>query len=170
MNRHDLKTDPAAFDAVWDGKKTYEIRLMDRAFAVGDMLVLRKTRFTGAEMAAGAPLVYTGDSLVRIITHILIGPTYGIKRDWGVLSIQPEDQLEKPLPEDQPEKESSETQPLESLIRIMREALQANQVFHTPLERLRRHDEWDAYQQDAIKRTLDALALSQEYASEFTVS
>lgn len=49
---------------------------------------------------------------------------------------------------------------LDRLVRLvaeMREALEANQVFHTPLE-LRKHGgEWNEYQLDAIHRTRDAL-------------
>ena len=49
---------------------------------------------------------------------------------------------------------------LDRLVRLvveMREALEANRVFHTPLE-LRKHGgEWNEYQRDAIYRTRDAL-------------
>lgn len=49
---------------------------------------------------------------------------------------------------------------LPRLVRLvveMREALEANQVFHTPLE-LRKHGgEWNEYQWDAVRRTRDAL-------------
>ena len=49
---------------------------------------------------------------------------------------------------------------LPRLIRLvveMKEALEANRIFHTPLE-LRKHGgKWDEYQLDAIHRTRDAL-------------
>ena len=86
LNLHELKTDTDVFRAVRDGVKTYELRKNDRNFAVGDMLLLRETEHTGAEMAAGAPLAYTGRSTARRISHILIGPIYGLAEGWAILS------------------------------------------------------------------------------------
>ena len=37
MKRHDLKTDPEAFDAMKDGKKTFELRINDRHFEEFDL-------------------------------------------------------------------------------------------------------------------------------------
>lgn len=88
MRTHELKTDPAAFQAVLDGVKTYEIRRNDRGFAVGDALVLRETRHSGGMMALGAPLEYTGRELTRCISHMLTGPIYGLEAGWSILSIQ----------------------------------------------------------------------------------
>ena len=39
---HELKTDAKVFEAVKLGEKTFEIRKDDRAYAVGDLLILRK--------------------------------------------------------------------------------------------------------------------------------
>lgn len=88
MRTHELKTDPAVFQAVLDGVKTYEIRRNDRGFAVGDALVLRETRHSGGMMALGAPLEYTGRELTRCISHMLTGPAYGLEAGWSILSIQ----------------------------------------------------------------------------------
>ena len=100
-----LKTDSAVFQAVLEGKKTFEIRKNDRQFNVGDCLVLRETVYTGSEMKArhnggfpgfmieGKPLEYTGRSLSVIVSHVLNGPFYdGLSREWCVLSIEQESQ------------------------------------------------------------------------------
>lgn len=81
---HDLKTDPEAFDAVLRGLKTHELRLDDRRYTVGDVLRLHETRHTGAQMAAGAPLEFTGRQCRRVVSHILAG--YGLAPGWCVLS------------------------------------------------------------------------------------
>lgn len=81
---HVLKTDPEVFQAVLDGAKTFEIRMNDRGYSVGDALGLRETKHTGAEMRAGAPLVYTGRECQRFVSHVLTG--YGLADGWCCLS------------------------------------------------------------------------------------
>lgn len=82
---HELKTDPAPFDAVVRGVKTYEIRLNDRGFEVGDTLHLRETASTGDEMANhGRPLRYTGRHALREVSHVRTG--YGLADGWCILS------------------------------------------------------------------------------------
>lgn len=85
MKYHELKTDPEPFAAVVEGSKTHEIRLNDRDFKTGDVLVLRETTHTGAEIAAGAALEYTGRTALAEITHVQTG--YGLADNWAVLSI-----------------------------------------------------------------------------------
>jgi hypothetical protein len=84
IRTHELKTDPEVFVAVVAGKKTHEIRLNDRGFQVGEDLLLRETVSSGAEMKAGAPLVYTGRATVRTVSHIQTG--YGLADGWCILS------------------------------------------------------------------------------------
>ena len=91
MITHELKTDPAVFDAVCEGRKTFEIRKDDRLFAVGDLLKLRKTKHSGREMAEGAPLEYDGPPLYVYVTYILRGPIYGLADGWVIMSITPRD-------------------------------------------------------------------------------
>lgn len=81
---HELKTDPEVFDAVSSGAKTHEIRFNDRDFRVGDRLVLLRTESTGEAMRAGAPLVYTGQRIERVVSHVLSG--YGLAEGWVILS------------------------------------------------------------------------------------
>jgi hypothetical protein len=92
MGEHILKTDPEVFDAVWERVKQYELRKDDRPFAVGDMLQLRETCYTGQQMASGKPLKYTGRIAWRTIAHILRGPCYGLAGGWAILSFEREDQ------------------------------------------------------------------------------
>lgn len=42
MMIHNLKSKPEYFHAVWDNKKTFEIRNNDRNFEVGDFLILQE--------------------------------------------------------------------------------------------------------------------------------
>lgn len=82
---HELKTDPEPFDAVWEGEKTFELRKNDRDFQVNDELFLRETVSTGKEMAEGAPLLFTGRSIIAEVSHILVG--YGLQDGWCILSL-----------------------------------------------------------------------------------
>lgn len=83
---HVLKTDPAVFQDVLDGKKTFEIRFNDRGYQVGDLVVLKETKFTGQQMKSGEPLVYTGREIQKRISYVLSG--YGLQEDWVILGIQ----------------------------------------------------------------------------------
>lgn len=84
--KHHLKTDPAVFDAVASGVKTFEIRFNDRGFSVGDTLILHRTKYTGEEMKNGKPLVYEGRSVGRTVAYILRGPIYGLQDGWVIMS------------------------------------------------------------------------------------
>lgn len=53
---------------------------------------------------------------------------------------------------------TSDVNELQKLVIDMRNALQANQIFHTPLALRKNGKEWDEYQADAINRTKDCLA------------
>lgn len=83
---HDLKTDPIVFDAVARGEKKHEIRFNDRAFKVGDILRLHRTKYSADQMRQGFPLVYTGHIEQRTISHIQAG--YGLLPGFVVLSFE----------------------------------------------------------------------------------
>ena len=75
---HWLRTLPGYFDAVADGSKTFELRWNDRAFEVGDMLLLQE--WDG---------VYTGRELNRKISYILKDvPEYGLECDACVIGME----------------------------------------------------------------------------------
>jgi hypothetical protein len=86
IRTHELKTDPEVFDQVRSGRKTFEIRKNDRDFLHGDRLILRRTKFTGAEMRLGAPLIYN-ESLSCVVCHVMYGPIYGLQDGWCIMSI-----------------------------------------------------------------------------------
>lgn len=86
MKTHALKTDPDVFRATLKGHKTFEIRLDDRGFEVGDCLQLHETQFTGEKMKAGKPLVYTGRMEFMFVNYILRGSAYGLKEGWVIMS------------------------------------------------------------------------------------
>ena len=85
--KHVLKTDPDVFQAVWDGRKNFEIRKDDRGFNSGDLLILRETYATGEQMRDGAPLEYTGREIFASVSYILRGPVYGLADEWVIMSI-----------------------------------------------------------------------------------
>ena len=86
--KHELKIDSTVFEVLACGKKTFELRKNDRDYKVGDILILRETRYNGAEMALGNPLEYTGREEVRLVSHILLGPIYGLSDGWAILSLK----------------------------------------------------------------------------------
>lgn len=87
MKHHDLKTDPEAFAKTAAGQKPWEIRKNDRDFQEGDTVTLHETRATGADMANGAPLEYTGRKAQGIIDWILHGPQYGLADGWCIFTL-----------------------------------------------------------------------------------
>lgn len=86
MNKtHELKTDPAVFQASWSGAKTFEIRFDDRMYRVGDTVILRETKASGLRMQHGAELEYTGRTITARITYTLMA--YGMRPGWMMLQL-----------------------------------------------------------------------------------
>jgi len=85
INIIDLKTDPELFEETFTGRKTFEIRINDRNYQIGDILVLHETMHSGEEMVRGKPLVYTGRVCDVKVTNILNGG-YGLSEGWVVMS------------------------------------------------------------------------------------
>ena len=61
--KHELKIWPAYFEAVLSGNKTFEYRYNDRAFSVGDVLLLREYNTYKKE--------YSGREIEVTVTYIL---------------------------------------------------------------------------------------------------
>lgn len=77
--KHELKTWPEHFDATWAGKKTFEIRLNDRDFKVGD--VLKQRRFDPETET------FNGDYLMRRVTYVLHGGQFGLADGYVCMSL-----------------------------------------------------------------------------------
>jgi hypothetical protein len=92
--KHHLKTHPEPFADLAAGLKTFEFRVNDRGFAVGDVLVLEEyVPEQGEKPAPGKPGTgwasgrYTGARCVRGVTHILRGPEFGIPDGHVIMSL-----------------------------------------------------------------------------------
>lgn len=82
MAAHELKTWPSAFQAILEGRKSYEIRRCDdRDFVVGDDLILREY-----DAAMGT---YSGRAMQVEVTHVSYGGDWGLPKDLCVMSIRP---------------------------------------------------------------------------------
>ena len=86
MTTHRLKTDPAQYLSTILWQKPFELRFDDRNYQVGDSIILEETVFSAAEMAAGAPLRYTGRRVSAKIASKLKGHT-GLEPGWCVLGV-----------------------------------------------------------------------------------
>ncbi|MNS79687.1 hypothetical protein D3C72_1133480 [compost metagenome] len=78
---HRLKTWPAYFEAVVDGRKPFELRRDDRDFQVGDVLHLYEfdpeaNRHTGRKHRAA-------------VGYLIRGPQFGIEAGWVALGLAP---------------------------------------------------------------------------------
>lgn len=85
MAVHDLKVWPEFFTALWEGKKTFEVRKNDRGYAIGDILVLR-------EYAPG-PDEYTGRVEHRLVTYLVSGDdpqgyAFGVQKGFVVMGLK----------------------------------------------------------------------------------
>lgn len=80
---HELKVDPAVWQDLWDGRKTFEFRKNDRDFKVGDGLHLRLL-----DLVTGKPREGDLYSIHKRVTYILYGPAFGIPKGYCVMSIK----------------------------------------------------------------------------------
>lgn len=77
---HELKLEPGYFYRTEKGDKNFEVRKNDRAFFVGDWVLLQEINDQGLR---------TGRELLRKITYILPGGQFGIEPGYCVLSLLP---------------------------------------------------------------------------------
>lgn len=87
---HVLKTWPEYFDAVRDGRKTFEVRRDDRdGFAVGDILRLLRYNPTTGEYTLSAGGEYP-QNVTRVVCYVLPGGVFGIEPGFVVLGLKEE--------------------------------------------------------------------------------
>lgn len=84
MTEHELKCWPGYFEALVDGRKSFELRKNDRDYQVGDTLRLR-------EYAPG-PDEYTGREIKRTVTYMVSGDdvmgfAFGLRAGFVVLGV-----------------------------------------------------------------------------------
>lgn len=80
MRIHELKTWPEFFSELQAGRKTFEVRLNDRDFRVGDVLALREFDHTKDAFTRKS-------ALIRCVTYVMYGPGFGLTPDYCVMAI-----------------------------------------------------------------------------------
>lgn len=80
IEHHCLKIWPEFFRDVHSGKKTFEVRLDDRGYRVGDILVLQE--FNPVEKR------FTGEIMIRTVSYILSGEQFGIMAGYVVMGVE----------------------------------------------------------------------------------
>lgn len=80
MKKHYLKKWPEFFKAVASGFKGFEIRINDRKYEVGDILVLQEWDNKKEK--------YTGNEIEVTVTYIFSGGSFGVSKDTVVMSIK----------------------------------------------------------------------------------
>jgi sRNA-binding regulator protein Hfq len=78
---HDIKAWPKPFQEMREGRKTAEFRINDRNYSVGDNLHVREWSPETGE--------YTGETIDRKITSLVIGGQFGIPEGYCVMSVAP---------------------------------------------------------------------------------
>lgn len=80
---HHLKTWPVHYREILAGRKTFELRLNDRDYRVGDTLVLE-------EYEPGRTGFFTGHKMRKVVTHMLGAelPHPGLRANFVIMSIQ----------------------------------------------------------------------------------
>ncbi len=77
---HKLKTWRSYYQAIEDGRKRFEIRKNDRAFSVGDKLVLQEWDHVAE--------AYTGNNITVYVVYLMHGGQMGIEPGFVVLGIE----------------------------------------------------------------------------------
>ncbi len=84
---HQLKTWGRYFDAVADGRKTFEVRRNDRAFQTGDVIERARMDNEGRYYSHGSDGHLSRVTLRKRITYLLQGGQFGIEPGYCVLGL-----------------------------------------------------------------------------------
>ncbi len=76
---HELPIWPACFAAVSAGTKPFDVRENDQDYQVGDALLLREFD--------PETNIYSGQTIVRWVSHVQPGGTFGVEEGWCVLGL-----------------------------------------------------------------------------------
>jgi hypothetical protein len=81
IRKHVLKCWSSPFEAMRAGRKTFEYRLNDRDFQVGDRLLLQEYEPEAR--------VLTGESLAMRVVYLLAGGAFGVPEGYCVMGVEP---------------------------------------------------------------------------------
>lgn len=76
---HELQLWPTCFAAVAAGTKPFDVRENDHDFQVGDALLIREYDPDTS--------IYSGQTLLRWVSHVLQGGEFGVAAGWCVLGL-----------------------------------------------------------------------------------
>lgn len=94
---HDLKCNPDSYTRIANGQKRAEVRLNDRDYQAGDLLLLRELYdedFFGADIWENnhreriQETGFTGETMLARVTDVFPGGQYGIDPGYVLLSIE----------------------------------------------------------------------------------
>lgn len=87
MSEHKLKTLARYWEAIESGLKTFEVRLNDRAFQTGDILVLEKMDNEGRFYEETEYRSHQAKTIRKRVTYILQGGQFGIEPRYCVMGL-----------------------------------------------------------------------------------
>ncbi len=86
IHEHKLKTLPEYFEPVGRGDKTFEIRKDDRAFKVGDTLILQEWKSPPSSMLSIGD--YTGREIHVRVTYKMSGGKFGLPEHMCIMGFK----------------------------------------------------------------------------------
>ena len=83
MRAHELKAWRSYFEALWDGRKPFELRRNDREFRPGDRLVVRE--FDNSPSGGG----YMGRHIEAEVSYVLVNcESFGLMEGYAILGLK----------------------------------------------------------------------------------